>query len=175
MSRKCSRSRSGSVGAQCSSGCESLFAPACSRLRKNGGHTSPRLRVAPNKKTGFNCFSQLRNAAGGANGSITLSIVRLCTNVHGWAQLAPLLLSLPIYPNKILCSCATGCTLSSQNRANACKAGLARLQLGYITFGSPVEIPKTKENALKTQIFELSGGRNQKLCNALSSDSWAIS
>ena len=128
MSRKCSRSRSGSVGAQCSSGCESLFAPACSRLRKNGGHTSPRLRVAPNKKTGFNCFSQLRNAAGGANGSITLSIVRLCTNVHGWAQLAPLLLSPPIYPNKILCSCATGCTLSSQNRANACKAGLARLQ-----------------------------------------------
>ena len=105
-----------------------LFAPACSRLRKNGGHTSPRLRVAPNKKTGFNCFSQLRNAAGGANGSITLSIVRLCTNVHGWAQLAPLLLSPPIYPNKILCSCATGCTLSSQNRANACKAGLARLQ-----------------------------------------------
>ena len=89
----------------------------------------PRIfRVSFSKADGFNCFSQLRNAAGGANGSITLSIVRLCTNVHGWAQLAPLLLSLPIYPNKILCSCATGCTLSSQNRANACKAGLARLQ-----------------------------------------------
>ena len=136
----------------------------------------PRIfRVSFSKADGFNCFSQLRNAAGGANGSITLSIVRLCTNVHGWAQLAPLLLSPPIYPNKILCSCATGCTLSSQNRANTCKAGLARLQLGYITVGSPVGIPKTKENALKTQIFELSGGRNQKLCNALSSDSWAIS
>ena len=89
----------------------------------------PRIfRVSFSKADGFNCFSQLRNAAGGANGSITLSIVRLCTNVHGWAQLAPLLLSLPIYPNKILCSCATGCTLSSQNRANACKSGLARLQ-----------------------------------------------
>ena len=136
----------------------------------------PRIfRVSFSKADGFNCFSQLRNAAGGANGSITLSIARLCTNVHGWAQLAPLLLSLPIYPNKILWSCATGCTLSSQNRANTCKAGLARLQLGYITFGSPVEIPKTKENALKTQIFELSGGRNQKLCNGLSSDSWATS
>ena len=136
----------------------------------------PRIfRVSFSKADGFNCFSQLRNAAGGANGSITLSIVRLCTNVHGWAQLAPLLLSLPIYPNKILWSCATGCTLSSQNRANTCKAGLARLQLGYITVGSPVGIPKTKENALKTQIFELSGGRKQKLCNALSSDSWAIS
>ena len=71
----------------------------------------PRIfRVSFSKADGFNCFSQLRNAAGGANGSITLSIVRLCTNVHGWAQLAPLLLSPPIYPNKILCSCATGCT-----------------------------------------------------------------